>query len=199
MLRDDPGRLYAYAGYASYYGELAALGIAKGRPFTPDARMKSILERAAERSQRADARAILRRPAARSRGVAAASVGVGEGLVPSNGDFAAPSLTDLEAREVWFYQAIGASPAMFRRTPRARVRCTGSAARGVDGAYLDGGKTYKLGVPSPVPAKLFWSVTVYDAATRSQVSTGQEKGRPSLFVRARGCRREHGRSLLRTE
>lgn len=28
--------------------------------------------------------------------------------------------------------------------------------------YLDGGKTYKLSVPLPVPAKLFWSVTVYD-------------------------------------
>jgi hypothetical protein len=26
-----------------------------------------------------------------------------------------------------------------------------------------------------VPAKLFWSVTVYDAATRSQIQTGQDK------------------------
>src|SRR5262249_60549422 len=43
------------------------------------------------------------------------------------------------------------------------------------GAYLDGGKAYKLGVPQPVPAGLFWSVTVYDAATRSQVQTAQKK------------------------
>jgi hypothetical protein len=28
-----------------------------------------------------------------------------------------------------------------------------------DGAYLDGGKTYKLTVPGPVPGKLFWSAT----------------------------------------
>jgi hypothetical protein len=41
------------------------------------------------------------------------------------------------------------------------------------GAYLDGGKTYRLAVPQPVPAKLFWSVTVYDAETRSQVQTDQ--------------------------
>jgi len=43
------------------------------------------------------------------------------------------------------------------------------------GVYLDGGKTYKLTVPQPVPGKLFWSVTVYDAETRSQVQTDQGK------------------------
>src|SRR5262249_23273077 len=32
----------------AHYGELAALGIAKGQPFEPDARMKGILERAAK-------------------------------------------------------------------------------------------------------------------------------------------------------
>src|SRR5262249_18719403 len=36
-----------YKGYRNNYGELAVLGIVKGKPFTPDARMKSILERAA--------------------------------------------------------------------------------------------------------------------------------------------------------
>jgi hypothetical protein len=30
-------------------------------------------------------------------------------------------------------------------------------------------------VPQPVPAKLFWSVTVYDARTRSEIRTGQDK------------------------
>jgi hypothetical protein len=37
----------AYTPYRSYYGELAALGIVKGKLFTPDDRMKGILERAA--------------------------------------------------------------------------------------------------------------------------------------------------------
>jgi hypothetical protein len=32
-----------------------------------------------------------------------------------------------------------------------------------------------LMVPQPVPGKLFWSVTVYDAETRSQVQTDQGK------------------------
>jgi hypothetical protein len=73
---------------------------------------------------------------------------------------------DLEAREKWFYQAIGASPAMFRRDTRA-----GSlywlGLRDASGAYLDGGDAYRLSVSLPVPGKLFWSVTVYDADTRS--------------------------------
>jgi hypothetical protein len=30
-----------------------------------------------------------------------------------------------------------------------------------------------VNVPQPVPAKLFWSVTVYDAETRSQIRTDQ--------------------------
>jgi hypothetical protein len=41
--------------------------------------------------------------------------------------------------------------------------------------YLDGGKTYTLRVPQPVPQKLFWSVTVYDSATRSHIQTDQDK------------------------
>ena len=47
--------------------------------------------------------------------------------------------------------------------------------RDKSGAYLDGGKTYKLSVPLPVPAGLFWSVTVYDPETRSEVQTKQNK------------------------
>ena len=43
------------------------------------------------------------------------------------------------------------------------------------GAFVDGGKTYKLTVPQPVPAGLFWSVTIYDAATRSEVQTAQDR------------------------
>jgi hypothetical protein len=89
-----------------------------------------------------------------------------------NGDFYAEDYLDVDAREKWFYQAIGASPAMFRRTVGA-----GSlywlGLRDSSGAYLDGGKSYALTVPQPVPGKLFWSVTVYDAQTRSQIQTDQ--------------------------
>ncbi len=96
------------------------------------------------------------------------------GLVTDNGDFETRNFLDLQARDRWFVQAILASPAMFRR----RVG-DGSiyflAARDETSAYLDGGKSYRLRVPQPVPAKLFWSVTAYDSRTRSQVRTPQDK------------------------
>lgn len=46
------------------------------------------------------------------------------------------------------------------------------------GNYLDGGRTYRLTVPLPVPAGLFWSVTAYDARTRSEVVA--EQGQAAL-------------------
>ncbi|KRG46373.1 hypothetical protein ARC20_05635 [Stenotrophomonas panacihumi] len=162
-----------FEGYRSHYGELAALGIAKGQPFSPDPRMSAILERAAQlandqmRVQSFADRRAERRPWADRQWEWAT-------LRPENGTFDTPAYTDLEAREKWFYQAQIESPAMFRRTPGA-----GSlywlGTRDATGAYLDGGKTYKLTVPLPVPAKLFWSVTVYDNQTRSEIATEQDR------------------------
>ena len=81
---------------------------------------------------------------------------------------------DTTARDKWFYQAIGASPAMFRRDTKAgSLYLLGHWDH--SGAYLDGGKAYKLAVPTPVPGKLFWSVTVYDSESRSQIQTDQKK------------------------
>lgn len=61
---------------------------------------------------------------------------------------------------------------MFRRSPGA-----GSlywlGTRDATGVYLDGGRSYTLTVPQPVPGKLFWSITVYDAETRSEIATDQ--------------------------
>ncbi len=159
--------------YHNYYGELATLGIEKGKPFNPDARTKRILEQAAKEGiaqMRAQSFAD-RRP---ERIVWPDRKWEWAALRFEDGDFNTAYFTDTTAREKWFYQATGASPAMFRRDTKA-----GSlywlGLRDSSGAYLDGGKSYKLTVPLPVPGKLFWSVTVYDAATRSQIQTDQMK------------------------
>jgi hypothetical protein len=159
--------------YRHQYGELAALGIVKGKPFTPDARMRRMLELAAKlglAQLRAQSFAD-RRP---DRIVWKDRKWEWAALRYEDGYFNTANYVNLEAREVWFYQAIGASPAMFRRQAGG-----GSlywlGLRDNDDAYLNGGKTYKLTVPQPVPCKLFWSVTVYDAETRSQVATDQGK------------------------
>jgi len=42
-----------------------------------------------------------------------------------------------------------------------------------DGDLLSGDRSYKLTLPSSIPAKLFWSVTIYDALTASGLDNGQ--------------------------
>ena len=156
-----------------WYGELAALGLEKGKPFNPDARMTGILEKAAEiaNGQMRVESFGDRRP---DRIVWPDRKWEWAALRYEDGDFNTANYNDLYARDKWFYQAIGASPAMFKRDPTA-----GSlywlGLRDSAGTPLDGGKPYKLAVPQPVPGKLFWSVTVYDTDTRSQIITDQSK------------------------
>jgi hypothetical protein len=163
----------ANSQFHEMYGELAALGMEHGKPFQPDARMTAMLEKAAKigNAQMRVESFGDRRP---DRVVWPDRRWEWAALRFEDGDFNTANYADLYARDKWFYQAIGASPAMFKRDPTA-----GSlywlGLRDNTGATLDGGKSYILRVPQPVPGKLFWSVTVYDTETRSQVLTDQGK------------------------
>ena len=149
------------------------LGIEKGKPFDPDDRMRDILTRA---SQLGNAQLRVqsfadRRP---DREVWPGTTWEWAVLRPENGTFDAETYTDNYARQKWFYQAQIESPAMFKRSAGA-----GSLywlnTRDSTGAFLDGSNRYSLNVPQPVPDKLFWSITVYDAETRSEILTDQNK------------------------
>ncbi|KRC46825.1 hypothetical protein ASE16_15580 [Leifsonia sp. Root227] len=166
LQEEPPNPAYRYE-----YGELAQLGIARGVPFEPDARLTAILEKAAAIGH---AHLLAQSFADRS---PAKQVWPGTQwewavLRSDNGTFDTPDYTDLYAREKWFYQAQVESPAMFARAPGA-----GSlywlGLRDADGDYLYGENSYVLDVPLPVPATLFWSITVYDAETRSEILTDQ--------------------------
>ncbi|WP_291144194.1 DUF1254 domain-containing protein [Flavobacterium sp. UBA7680] len=172
-LNDVIQREPAYDGYRNYYGELAVLGIIKGKPFKPDARLKGILEKAAKiaNAQMRVQSFADRRP---DKVVWNDRKWEWVGLRFEDGDFNTQNYVDLDGRETWFYQAIGASPSMFRRKEGSGSLYWLGLKDGT-GKYVDGGKTYKLTIPTPVPAKLFWSVTIYDALTRSQVITDQNK------------------------
>jgi hypothetical protein len=166
----------SFTEFRAHYGDLAELGIAKGQAFEPDERMREILTRAAVmgHAQLAVQSFADRRP---DRAVWPGSHWEWAVLRPENGTFDTPHYADVYARQKWFYQAQIESPAMFARSPGA-----GSlywlGTRDVNGAYLDGGQNYTLTVPQPVPAKLFWSLTVYDARTRSEIRA--EQGRAAL-------------------
>ena len=79
----------------------------------------------------------------------------------------------MDARTMFFYMATGITPAM----SMARVGSGSAYALAVTdaaGGYLDGGKTYKVTLPGPIPAKDFWSFVVYDNETRSLLETDQK-------------------------
>jgi len=79
----------------------------------------------------------------------------------------------LDARTMFHYYATGITPAMSYSKPG-----TGSAyavaARDSQGLYFDGGKTYKITLPAPIPVGQFWSFTAYDNQTRSMLETDQK-------------------------
>ena len=114
VLQEEP----AVEEFRPMYGLLAALGIEQGKPFAPDARMKAILERAAKagRDQMLVAGFGSSRP---DRFVWTDRKWEWAALRYENGDFELPTGIDVEARDRWFSQAVGASPKMFLRTAGA--------------------------------------------------------------------------------
>lgn len=152
-------------------GMLAELGIEAGKPFRPDEATARLLTSAARqgRDEMLVSAFASRRP---DRIAWPDRNWEWAGLRPENAGFEREGSLDVEARDRWFAQAIVTSPAMFRR-----VEGAGSlywlACRDGSGEYLDGAVTYRLTVPLPVPASLFWSVTCYDSETRSEVVTDQ--------------------------
>lgn len=152
-------------------GLFASIGIRKGQPFAPDERMRAILTDAVAVAN-ATARTLLfdsRDPRAKfypDRQWFTAFIG-GSYLFQQGAERL------LDARTMFFYYATGITPAM----AMAKVG-SGSAyaasLRDAKGDFLDGGKTYKITLPGPVPAKEFWSFVVYDNQTRSLLETDQK-------------------------
>jgi len=145
---------------------LKPLGIEKGKPFNPTKRQKRILLEATL---------------------------VGEAMAKAN-DFFNPRLEDshyvdgstweyaavctpeqrretyddLDERAAWFYEALSNDVMMHgHETGKGQVYM--AAYRDGDGDWLDGAVNYTLHLPPDVPAKTFWSLTVYDVATRCPI------------------------------
>lgn len=153
-------------------GQLAAIGIVKGKPFNPDARMQKLLNEAATLGN-ATARAITYQP--RIDGV---------NIYPDTGSswtmayaskntaFETDGAMGLDARTLFYFNATGVTPAMAMTTPGAGSDYA-LAYLDANKKAFDGAKTYKLHLPPNVPVNNFWAVTLYDTQTRSLLQTSQ--------------------------
>ena len=151
-------------------GFYASIGIEKGKPFAPDARMKKILTEAAAVGD-ATARTITyqsRIPEAFYYPNSTWRQWLGGYKFQSQ-----PGVAYLDAAAFFYFYATGVTPAM-----ETKMVGKGSqyAVGIVDskGNPLAGGKTYRLHVSANAPVKDFWSAIVYDNQTRSMLQTDQD-------------------------
>ena len=167
-------------------GSLAAIGIVKGKPFDPDARMKKILTDAAAIGT-ATARTLNWR-ARESEGFAYYPGSAWINMLFVGGyDFETPpplvtkegikpfpptGYRTLNPRTAMFFYATGITPAMIMRLPDIGSQYLGAFVDS-KGEYFDGSKTYKVTLPPNIPARAFWSIIIYDNQTRSMLQTPQ--------------------------
>ncbi len=168
-------------------GQLASIGIVKGKPFAPDAAMKKTLTEAAAVGNAAG-RVLNWRPSdelgwwyypgsswMNMLWQGGALFETPPPMFTKDGMFKPLPPTGartLESRTAFYYGYTLDSPGMIMRIP------------GVGSQYLlgfldanknpfDGARTYKVTLPPNIPARAFWSFTLYDNQTRSMLSTPQ--------------------------
>ena len=152
-------------------GLIAAIGIVKGKPFKPDARMKRLLtEAVAIGNAYARANTVFPRdPGQRIYGPDSEWV---MAFPDRNAFFLVDGARRYDARLWMHYNAVVVTPAMAGIKPGVG---SDYGIAGMDSKHqpLDGAKTYRLHLPPNVPVKDNWSVTIYDTQTRSMLQTDQ--------------------------
>ena len=166
-----------------WLGMLEGIGISTDRPFNPDDRTRAILDAAAKTAYKTS----------RVIGLEGGTDDVDYRVYPdrkwlnpiNNMNSRWPnSATDLSflARRgdyraltprIWFFtDYYSISPGMVSMTP-GKGAFYMIAFEDAEGNPLVGEQSYKLHLPKNIPAALFWSVTLYDAANASGLDNGQ--------------------------
>lgn len=152
-------------------GLFASIGIKKGQPFNPDERMEELLTEGVAIGN-ATARAITFAPRKKS-------VHVYEDrqwnwlFAGGSYEFMDNGERVLDDRTLFHYYVTGITPAEVIAKPGTGTSYA-FATKDSEGRFLDGGRTYKLILPYPVPVKSFWCLTVYSGQTRSMLETDQK-------------------------
>jgi hypothetical protein len=168
-------------------GQLAAIGIVKGKPFNPDARMKKILSDAAAVGN-ATGRVLNWRYAVIHPDWSYYPGSMWGSMLWEGGAFfeTPPPLFEdgmfkplpptgartLDSRTAFYYAYTLDSPGMIMRIPDVGSQYL-MGFLDSDGDPFDGAKTYKMTLPKDIPARAFWSLTLYDNQSRSMLDTPQ--------------------------
>lgn len=169
-------------------GLLGAIGIKKGQPFAPDARMTKILTEAIAVAN-ATARSISFAPRKDrvyyypDRRWYTCFPG-GSSAFMDNGEML------IDDRILFHYLATGITPAMASPKPGSGS-VYAFAVADANGEYLSGDHTYSVTLPAPVPVNNFWSFMVYSGQHRSILETDQklaglDSNNPDLKANADG-------------
>jgi len=169
-------------------GQLAAIGIVKGKPFKPDVRMKKILGDAAAVGNAAGRVLNWRYAVIHPDWAYYPGSKWGSMLWEGGAFFETPppeftregmfkplpptGARTLDSRTAFYYGYTLDSPGMIMRIPGVGSQyLMGFLDAG--GNPFDGAKTYKVTLPKGIPARAFWSFTLYDNQTRSMLDTPQ--------------------------
>jgi hypothetical protein len=152
-------------------GLFAAIGIEKGKPFAPDVRLKKILTEAAAVGD-ATARSVTYRTRMKDAYFYPNSAWVTP-FIGGSYKFEQDGAVNLDAKNMFFFYATGVTPAMTMKMVGEGSQYAGAFVD-AKGNPLDGSKTYRLHMPPNIPAKDFWSFTLYDNQTRSMLQTDQQ-------------------------
>jgi hypothetical protein len=187
-----------------WLGMLAAIGIVRGQPFAPDAQAREILDQAAKTAYKMS----------RVIGFEQVVGGISYKVYPDR-HWANPMADGMPAKPYgelnlsWMnmaggYRALGSrinfftnyysvSPGMVSYTPgRGANYMMGFTDS--EGAPLSGGKSYRVNLPPKIPARIFWSMTLYDAENSSGLANGQPF--PSLGSREKPAQNADGSTDL---
>jgi hypothetical protein len=169
-------------------GQLAAIGIVHGKPFKPDARMKKILTDAAAVGNAAGRMLNWRYAVSHPEWSYYPGSMWGNMLWEGGAFFETPppeftregmfkplpptGARTLDSRTAFYYAYTLDSPGMIMRIPDVGSQYLMGFLDSSGNPY-DGGKTYKVILPTGIPVRAFWSFTLYDNQTRSMLDTPQ--------------------------
>ncbi|MFI9786356.1 DUF1214 domain-containing protein [Kitasatospora sp. NPDC051984] len=160
------------------HGVLASLGIRKGGLFAPTRRQRELLDLAARtgwKTAKTLASRYDREPGARwwadRQWIAHAKTAQDDffhTLLDEEFRDRATGHTDVNAKAHMFVNHYSMSTGMITSVVGSGAKYAG-AYRDHDGDLLTGEHTYRIDLPADPPARLFWSLTLYDAETAAQI------------------------------